>query len=96
MPDNEELFQGALDALREQAKQAMEKHECYLQQCRDNQTTWGQLKAQMADVSDDTPLMVLYDGQAGCSITIERDCWTEAVDWAHPNTVYLDISKGQG
>jgi hypothetical protein len=61
---------------------------------KDRQTTWGQLKEQMADVADDTPLMVLYDGRAGVSTKIERIS-DDTVEWAEPHTVYLDISRGQ-
>jgi hypothetical protein len=68
----------------------------------DLKTTAGELKAQLKDIPDDAPLLILYDSQAGVSTGIEvvtEDVTTPwdygPVDWAEPNTVYLDISRGQ-
>jgi hypothetical protein len=66
-------------------------------------TTVGELKAQLADIPDDSPLLILYDRRCGVSTTIEilTDLPAEdRVDWPEdPNVdkyVYLDISRGQG
>lgn len=69
----------------------------------DLKTTAGELKKQLADIPDDVPLLILYDGRAGVSTGIEvlPDLKSEdRVDWPDdPNVgryVYLDISRGQG
>lgn len=68
------------------------------------QVTAGGLRALLADLSDDTPLLVLYDNRDAVSTWITRRTAEQmAVDededgeigWAQPGTVYLDISEGQ-
>jgi hypothetical protein len=62
------------------------------EQCK----TVGELRGALADLDDDAPLLILYDGQAGVSESIAVVVPREAVEWEEPNTVYLDISTGQG
>lgn len=68
----------------------------------DLKTTARELKAQLKDIPDDAPLLILYDGRCGVSRGIEvlSDLPPEdGVDWPEdPNLdryVYLDISRGQ-
>lgn len=69
---------------------------CYTVVMTDKQTTVGQLKACLAALPDDAPLLILYDSQAGVSTTIDLVHPKEPVEWAEPGTVYLDISRGRG
>jgi hypothetical protein len=69
----------------------------------DLKTTAGELKAQLKDIPDDAPLLILYDGQAGVSMGIEvidpATLRHGGVDWPDDpdidRYVYLDISRGQ-
>lgn len=69
----------------------------------DLKTTAGELKAQLKDIPDDAPLLIVFDGQCGVSTGIEvisRESLRHGgVDWPEDpdidRYVYLDISRGQ-
>lgn len=58
-------------------------------------TTVGQLKAAIAELPDDAPLVILFDTQCGISESIAVVEPDDPWGYAKPGTVYLDISEGQ-